>query len=312
MNTCKLLLLWLLMPALVGCTTSDRLPNIREVWDFGDPGATETRFRSLEKQALALDQGVYAAEIMTQVARTLGLRGRYDEALSLLDQVDRGPYANVPVVQVRSLLERGRTLNSSGYPELAGPMFARAFELATRNNEFFLAGDAAHMAGIVSDTVGEASWLDRLRELTERQPGTEAEYWFGPMHNNLGWTYFGEGAFELALQEFTASKAAYAGQQKRYETLIADYAAARVLRAMDQCNDALVLQQQTFARIEAEFNQQDPYVAEEIALCSSALGRQDEARAAARIAYQGLADDPWFVANKPGRLEAIRILLLEN
>ena len=54
--------------------------RLRPLWDFDDLDATEERF------AAALDQedDVGRAEVLTQLGRVEGLRGRFDEGEALL------------------------------------------------------------------------------------------------------------------------------------------------------------------------------------------------------------------------------------
>lgn len=286
-----------------------QLTPIRDLWDFGDPAASEVAFRDLAAEAEAGGNTAYAAEAMTQVARTFSLRGEFDQANAILDEVDEGPQGSVPVVRVRSLLERGRALNSGGQADAALPLFEEAYEIAAANGEDFLAGDALHMAGIAADIEGERHWVGALRQFVDGRPDSPANYWFGSMHNNLGWSYMSAERFEEALAEFRASRDAYAAMEgKRYETLIADYSVGQAMRRLGRCEAALPLQEQTFEAIRTEFDQEDEYVAEEIALCRAALGDTEGAREPAALAYDKFSQQSWFVEGEADRLEALRVL----
>ena len=61
-------------------------------------------------------------------------------------------------MRIRYLLERGRTLNSSGQFERAKPLFSDAFQLAQREGEVLLAIDAAHMFGFSKNLDEAMSW----------------------------------------------------------------------------------------------------------------------------------------------------------
>jgi hypothetical protein len=82
------------------------------------------------------------------------------------------------VAKVRVDLERGRKLRSSGDPQAALPLFESAFVRACDSGEYFLAGDAAHMAAI-ADPDKLLDWTRRGVELAESEP--EAAYWGGPL-----------------------------------------------------------------------------------------------------------------------------------
>src|SRR5580765_3893156 len=53
------------------------------LWDFGDPVGSETRFR---QRLSDMPPGSHAAEeLRTQLARAMGLQGRFEEAAAQLD-----------------------------------------------------------------------------------------------------------------------------------------------------------------------------------------------------------------------------------
>ena len=88
-------------------------PDIEAFWEYEDPAASEMRFLA----ALESAAGDTRLELQTQIARTFGLRQEYARAHELLDEV-KSRLAGAGVrVQVRYLLERGRTFNSSGEVE---------------------------------------------------------------------------------------------------------------------------------------------------------------------------------------------------
>jgi len=55
--------------------------QIDALWNFDDPIASEGRFRAAADAADLTDRPI----LLTQLARALGLQGRYDEAARLLD-----------------------------------------------------------------------------------------------------------------------------------------------------------------------------------------------------------------------------------
>jgi tetratricopeptide (TPR) repeat protein len=138
--------------------------------------------------------------VLSQLARIEGLRDDFEGSARLLDEA-RALAGTSPVANVRIELEHGRLLRSSGKPDAAFPLFQAAFDRAVAAQEFFLAGDAAHMCAIaVPDLQAMKEWTRRGLELAEREP--EAAYWAGPLLNNLGWAYFEAGEYERALEAF--------------------------------------------------------------------------------------------------------------
>ena len=59
--------------------------QLDELWDFSDAGGSERRLRAAVETA---PNSIVAAELTTQVARSLGLQEKYVEADAVLDRVD--------------------------------------------------------------------------------------------------------------------------------------------------------------------------------------------------------------------------------
>ena len=134
------------------------------LWDFDDPSISEQRFRRALDEAAA--GSCVAYELTTQLARALGLQGRFDDAAALLDTVAAIGAALPPVVRVRLALERGRVLHSAGDPAAAVGQFRDALALADGIGEDFLAVDAAHMLAIAD--------RDRAEETTPMRTSARA------------------------------------------------------------------------------------------------------------------------------------------
>lgn len=100
--------------------------DIKASWEYGDPVGSEARFR----EALAGASSDEELEPLSQIARTYSLRGRFDEAHALLDQVEERLGKAGPEPKVRCLLERGWAFNSAGLADDARPLFTTAWEAA--------------------------------------------------------------------------------------------------------------------------------------------------------------------------------------
>src|SRR5438045_2909088 len=99
--------------------------DIDSFWEYTDPAVSEERFRA----ALISAYGDQRLELLTQIARTYGLRQRFSEAQDLLNLVEEQLAHAGPRPRVRYLLERGRAFNSSGDKEQARRLFVEAWEL---------------------------------------------------------------------------------------------------------------------------------------------------------------------------------------
>ena len=134
------------------------LPDFRTLWNFQEPGETEQKFREILPRAEQSGDKNYLLELKTQIARTLGLRKRFDEAHALLDEVEQSIDESTPVARLRYLLERGRSFNSGGSPEKARPLFDEAWEFGRALPNPGLAVDAAHMIAIVVPSEEKRAW----------------------------------------------------------------------------------------------------------------------------------------------------------
>jgi tetratricopeptide (TPR) repeat protein len=179
--------------------------RLRPLWDFDDLDVSERRF---EEQLQKETSGAVRAELLTQLARVQGLRGRFAEGDRLIDQAQALSDGSA-AVEARIQMERGRLRNSSGDAGAALAMFQAAFEIADEAGEKFLAADAAHMAALASpDREGKLEWTERGIGIATESTDRDVSYWLGPLYNNLGWEYQDAGEHEAALDAFRLALAA--------------------------------------------------------------------------------------------------------
>jgi tetratricopeptide (TPR) repeat protein len=223
------------------------------LWDFNDPAASEERLR--EAAETCPPGSVAAAELATQVARALGLQGRFEEARVMLD----GIRSSQPVVQARIALEQGRIRNSSGDPVGAVPFFRDAVDVARAAHDDFLLVDALHMLAI-GDTDRYEAWTRQGLEVARDHADPRVRRWCGALLNNLGWSRFDRGLYEDALVAFEEALAWYRQAGTPEQVHRARWAVARCLRALGHVDEARAIQ------LELRDNDpSDPYVAEELA-----------------------------------------------
>ncbi len=177
-----------------------RQDDLDALWDFNDPAASESRLRS------AAENSEHRDELLTQVARALGLQGRFEEAHQLLN--------SLPDDHVRVPLERGRLHNSAGDPAAAIPLFTEAAEHA----EGFLRVDALHMLAI-ADPARAEEWTGAGLKAVAAADDARTKRWETSLHNNYGWTLHDAGDLAGALRSFeSALDAAVTDEQRQYAT----------------------------------------------------------------------------------------------
>jgi tetratricopeptide (TPR) repeat protein len=206
------------------------------------------------------------AEILTQLARVEGLRGRFAEGDRLLDEA--AALRTTPRVE----LERGRLRRSAGDPGAALRLFETAYAAALETGDEYLAADSAHMAALASpDPDGMRVWTQRGVELAERSE--HAAYWLGPLLNNLGWAQYEAGDYDEALMTFSQALAARERDPDRpYEIEIARYAVAKVLLALGRPAEAVELLERAVSWAEGA-GIRDRWFDEALAEANAALGR---------------------------------------
>jgi tetratricopeptide (TPR) repeat protein len=254
--------------------------RLRPLWDFDDFDATEGRFRA-QLELETTDSG--RAEVLTQLARVEGLRGRFEECDALLDDAEALGGADA-----RVLLERGRRERSSGRQGAGLAQFEQAFERAQENGETVIAVDAAHMLAIVDDS---EPWTARGVEIAAQSDDPGVRYWLGPLYNNLGWSRYDAGDAAGALKAFELALAAREQDDSRpHDIEIARYAVGKALRALGRTDEAAAAHEQCVAWAE-QAGVDDTYFHEELAEDYAALGRAAEAQEQAREALAVAAED---------------------
>jgi tetratricopeptide (TPR) repeat protein len=276
--------------------------RIDELWDFDDPAASESQFRVAAGDASSDRQRDI---LMTQVARALGLQGKYSEGLAILDAI---PNAGADLeVEVRTRLERGRILNTRGDPDEARPEFDAAFDRATNAGAENLAVDALHMLAIVAPADEQLALNERAIALANAATDPRAQRWLASLYNNTAWTHFDAGNLDEALRLFElALEERLKGDEPR-ATGIARWAVARTLRAQGRTEEALAAQRD-LRRVNSDTGIDDPYVDEELGECLLALGRVDDARPYFARAAEGISADAWMLANEHERIARLEEL----
>jgi tetratricopeptide (TPR) repeat protein len=276
-------------------------------WDFGNPAASEKRFRALLAEPPAADDPVVRAEVLTQVARAQGLQKAFDAAHATLDAIPSEVIDGSPRIRVRLLLERGRLTNSAGKAEASVPRFLEAWKASTDPMLDYFAVDAAHMLAIVTPPEEQVSWAEKAIQRAQSSEVTRARRWLGPLNNNLGWTHHDACRYEEALACFEAALAAFREDGSPKQVRVARWTVGRAHRSLGNVEEALSIQQQLEVALKGA-NETDGFVYEEMGECLLALDRSQEAAPWFHKAHVVLATDPWLVAQEPERLARLQRL----
>jgi tetratricopeptide (TPR) repeat protein len=240
------------------------LPEFDTLWDYAQPAETERKFRQILPTAQASNDPSYLAQLLTQIARTQGLQGRFDDAHATLDGVLAILRDNLKLARVRYLLERGRVFNSSGKPAQAMPLFVEAAEMATREKLSRYAIDAVHMMAIVDpDPRKQVEW--NLKGIAMAQDDPSQRGWLWSLYNNIAESHALLNENQIAL-DYILKLIEY--QQSRGEVdpyTLKDK--ARFLRLTGHAEQALSIIEPL-----AKKDPQDKWFAEELAATRQSLG----------------------------------------
>src|SRR4029453_11412829 len=253
------------------------LTSFDALWNYNDPAGTEARFRELLPRARESSNPGYAAELLTQIARTQGLQQKFDEAHATLDGVDASLKPDMKVARVRSRLERGRVFNSSGKAKESIPIFRDALLLAQESGLENYAIDAAHMLGIAEKGQESLKWNLEAIRLAEAAKDPEARRWLGPLYNNTGWKYFDMGDYAEALKLFERDIEFRKQTATNVEVGIARWSVAKTLRQLGRVEESLKLQTELLDDPDRQNNDSEGYTREEIGECLLMLKRPAEA-----------------------------------
>lgn len=284
------------------------LPNFDRMWDYGKPAETEQRFRKVLPHAEAAGDLDYLLQLKTQIARTYGLRKRFEEAHALLDTVEPELNAETRVARIRYLLERGRAFNSSGKKMKAKTLFLEAYEFGRKEKLDFYTIDAAHMMGIVEEPAQQVGWTEKALAIAEATEDKRAQGWLGALYNNLGWTYFDLKDYDKALE---IHRSGWAWRKKidpkAKPTRIAKWAVARQLRALGRYDEALKLQTELLEEWKAA-GEEGGFVYEEMGELLLVKGKETEATSYFAKAWPLLEKMDWLKEEDPERYARLRKL----
>ncbi len=281
------------------------LPDFDKLWDYDDPEGTENKFHDLLPKAERAGATAYLIELLTQIARAKGMRGKFEAAHKTLDVSNALLLPDYKKAKIRYLLERGRLFNSAKNPDQARPLFLQAWDEGNAAKEDYYAIDAAHMMGIIEPPDEQIEWNLKALELTEKTSDQRAKTWLGSLYNNIGWSYHASGQYDKALEIFEKSLEWRQNSEQDKETRIAKWSVARTLRSLGRIKEALEIQEALLEEY-AKMGAGDGFVFEELGECLLLLDRTDEAQIHFAKAYELLCQDPWFVDNEAKRLERLK------
>lgn len=313
---------WALPPSHEASTPGATLPPLDRLWDFDHPERSEVSFRA---RLVAPGPGAAArAEARTQLARALGLQGRFAEGHAELDRVDRellappsaqgqglpsqawpsGPWR---VVQLRSLLERGRLFRSAQRAPQGRPLFKEAYRLALAWEEEELGIDAAHMIALCLEGHASEAWTRKALAWAERARTEGGRSWRASLQHNLAWALLERGEAEEACCHFEAALRLREARGEPSSIAVARWSVGRAQAACGRFLEAIATQEALARELARQGLPPDGYVHEELGECHLALGQAQAALPEFRRALELLREE--LKATEPLRLRRLEALV---
>lgn len=278
-----------------------QLPSIDQLWDYSNPAETRLKFVALfedQQEHAPLD---YLLEIQTQIARTHSKRAEFERAHEILDVVEQQLNNSTPIAQVRYLLERGRTYNSSGQKKKAYNLFVQAYEFGKKIQQFRYSVDAAHMVAIASETLEEKlKWNEHGLKEAQKSDDLNVLGWVGAFHNNMGWDLFAAKRYEEALTHFEKSREFYSKHGYNRHFQIAKWSIAKTYRFQGKIDAAFEIQSGLL--LEQQGLDPSGYTYEELGELYLVRGKTKSSKVYFKKAYAILSQDVWLRKNEAERL----------
>jgi len=291
--------------------TTQNINDFDKLWDYSNPEETNKKFNKILPEVKASGDKSAYLQLMTQIARALGLQMKFDEAHEKLDEVEKQLTDDLKVAGIRYYLERGRILNSSKQKDRGKELFLRAYELAVEACEDNLAVDAAHMLGIIEPGDESLKWNETAMKLAEKSNDIKANGWLGSLYNNTGWTYHDMKNYDKALELFRKNVKWHTEKKSVKQLLIAKWCVARTLRSLEKHHEALEIQKKLIEEYDEKKIEHSGYEHEEIAECNLILGNNGEAKKYFVKAYEILSKDIWLTEYEKERLDRMEKLSRE-
>lgn len=256
--------------------------DIAPLWEFSKPAVSEQRFRD----ALEAATGDDALILLTQIARTHGLRKDFSKAREILKSIETSVPTAGPEARARYALELGRTHASATHaPEtqnaeskhLARVAYESALAIAKSARLDGLAIDAIHMLAFVDTApADQLKWGQEALAVVEASSQPQAKKWEASIRNNIGYALHQLGRLDEALASFKQALVLRERGTDAESIRTAHWMVAWTLRALGRVDEALDIQLRLERECEAA-KAPDPYVFEELETLYRARG--DEGRA---------------------------------
>lgn len=314
--------------------------SFESLWISGIPTAIETAIQT----AITLEASespAWRAQIRTQLALTLALQQKFEEAHRSLDEAESlansaadiepttefGGSASTLVPQpatvthTRIALERGRVFHQAGDLKNARIYFERAQQLGQKCSASFYVVDALHMLAIVSASHDEKlQWNEQALQFAEADPSERSRRWLGTLWNNKGQWLFECEHYSESLAAYERTLEYRLAENYLPNVRFAQWTLARAYRLLNRFQEAIEMLnalQRTYEEmhLNGAYDFPEPLfpmfygtVKEELALNYWSLTERGLAKSYAQASLEILKAAPIVEQHEPHRLEKLRAI----
>jgi tetratricopeptide (TPR) repeat protein len=287
--------------------------NLDSIWNPLNAAASESTFQALLPAAYLLthQNRCYLVELLIQIARTQTIQRKLSESRKNLEEAEKilnedETLCQAPV-KIRYLLEKGRLYMFEKTPSQSRIVFEKAYNLAKNSGEDHFVVEVAQMMAMIEPQKSQQDWIVRAIEIAEKSPQEKAKRWLGGLYASLGWKLYDLRRFDACLEIFQKSLSHLKIYGTDREVFVAKWSIGKVLRIMNQTEDALVIQKALLAELGIG-GIRDGRLYEELAECLQTLERTTEAQLYFELAYRELSNDVWVADNQPLKLKRMKDL----
>lgn len=296
---------------LSGCSTPPKRPlpkitrQVIQIWDKNEPKTAEKNYRQLlNHNSLSQEERLI---IKAFIGRSLALQGDFSLAKNELKLIMDNPDGQSPHVRVPALIETGRVFLLQSEVDSAKTYFSKAYEVS----QFY---QMDYYTVVAAESLGQSEvspkqrlqWTLKALEVAKKSEESIVSNAKGRLLTNVGWSYYEEEKFSLALEYLTQALQFFEDRRQPQRVNEVQWSQARVFRSKGDLKQALNIQQQLVQRYKNQ-KQSPGLVYEELGELHLQLGRRKQAQRYFAKAYDLLSKNP-EIKKQTDRLARIRQL----
>lgn len=298
-------------------TKTVKIANLENFDDLfvGYPADIEKNLKYLLPDAKSLTNKSIYLQILSQIALTQAMQGKFEMAHKTLDETKPMFASTDYVAKTRILLERGRIFHQAHDLNSALPYFKKSYLIAKRHKIDFHTANAAHMIAIIiiSGNKNKIKWNKIAINLASKTKDSRAHAWLGPLYNNLAQSYLEDKQYKKA---FIAFKKSLKISEKRGDLLIAlgvKCALAKTLRFLNSPDEGQRILATLLEELDA-YSKKKVIPNEIITQIRGVIYEEftefhfDRIKTYSAMAYDYLSKDPWFIKLGSKRLARLKKL----